>query len=343
MYIAILPDTALGEAGGDANELLAMIANALRRDGTYAAVTGGRFRAGSTVLERGEAARLATEAFDESKGRGLAATLEDFVGRVADARKGGGSAGDGGSGTPTGLLVLFGLVAAGGGLFALSNARRRRRERDEQVAELREAADDDLVALGEDVRSVDLDVEMPNADPRARAALGRALEAYDEANELLHDARRPEDFGRITETIAEGRQAMAETRAHLDGREPPPARPPCFFDPRHGPSSPRSNGRRTAPRRGPSGLRRRRSSPGGRPGADDARGAGRRTHAALLAGAGLLRPLGRRLLRRVRRRHVPARLLTGTLLGGSLFGPDIVRGRRRRLRRLRRRGFRRRW
>src|ERR1043165_6617512 len=50
LYIAILPDTALGEAGGDANELLAMIANALRRDGTYAAVTGGRFRAGSTVL-----------------------------------------------------------------------------------------------------------------------------------------------------------------------------------------------------------------------------------------------------------------------------------------------------
>src|SRR3954453_16272195 len=138
MYIAVLPGDALGEAGGDPNEVVAMLANKLRRDGTYAAVTGGRFRAGSTLLERGEAARMATEAFRASSGRGLAATLEAFVGRVGAVRSGGSP--DDGSGTPTGGLVLLGIVAAGGGLFALSASRRRRRERDEQGAELGGAA-----------------------------------------------------------------------------------------------------------------------------------------------------------------------------------------------------------
>ena len=30
---------------------------------------------------------------------------------------------------------------------------------------------------------------------------------------------------------------MAKAKARLEGREPPERRPPCFFDPRHGPSS----------------------------------------------------------------------------------------------------------
>src|SRR3954452_19692726 len=66
MYIAVLPGDALGEAGGDPREVVVMLANRLRRDGTYAAVTGGGFRAGSTVLERGKSAHMATEAFRAS-------------------------------------------------------------------------------------------------------------------------------------------------------------------------------------------------------------------------------------------------------------------------------------
>jgi hypothetical protein len=92
------------------------------------------------------------------------------------------------------------------------------------------------VALGDDVRDVDVDVEMPNADPRAREELARGLAAYETAERLLDQARRPQDIERVTRTIDDGRQAMAACRALLDGREPPPRRPPCFFDPRHGPS-----------------------------------------------------------------------------------------------------------
>ena len=190
MYIAVLPAAAVREAGGQPAQVVAELARTLRRDGTYATVAGGRFRAGSSVLGRGEAARLATEAFRDSRQRGLAATLEDFVARVGEAQSGASSfdggrgAPDTGGGVPAGLLVLLGVGAGGAGLVALSRSHRRRRERADQVAELREAADDDLVALGDDVRSIDLDVEMPGADPRAREALGRGLAAYERAERL---------------------------------------------------------------------------------------------------------------------------------------------------------------
>jgi hypothetical protein len=41
----------------------------------------------------------------------------------------------------------------------------------------------------------------------------------------------------VTGAVDEGRHAMASARARLEGREPPERRPPCFFDPRHGPSA----------------------------------------------------------------------------------------------------------
>ncbi|HSD80959.1 MAG TPA: hypothetical protein VLB47_09865, partial [Solirubrobacteraceae bacterium] len=123
------------------------------------------------------------------------------------------------------------------GAFALSRSRRRRRERAVHVDELREAARDDLVALGDDVRAIDVPIEQPGVDPRAREALGVALERYDEAETALDRAREPGDFGPITQALEEGRWAMEVAKARLAGREPPERRPPCFFDPRHGPSA----------------------------------------------------------------------------------------------------------
>jgi hypothetical protein len=114
--------------------------------------------------------------------------------------------------------------------------RRQRRELARQVEELRATARDDLVAMGEDVRDIDIDIEMPGVDPRAREELGRALEDYDRAETMLDHAQRPEDFEPITRLIADGRNRMAAVRALLAGQEPPEPAAPCFFDPRHGPS-----------------------------------------------------------------------------------------------------------
>lgn len=236
VYVAVLPASALDETGGDPGELVRRLGVAERAPGTYAVVAGGKFRAGSTRLAAGRAAELATRAFDAHGNDGLAPTLVDFVDRVAAAERsgsGGGSSPGGGSGG----LAIFALLIGGGGLFALSRARRRRREEAAQVAELRRIANEDLVALGDEVRAIDLDIEMPDADPRARDDLGVALDRYERAEQALGRARRPADFAAVSTALEEGRWAMESAKARLAGRTPPERRPPCFFDPRHGPST----------------------------------------------------------------------------------------------------------
>ncbi|MBX5443128.1 MAG: hypothetical protein IRZ32_16570 [Solirubrobacteraceae bacterium] len=227
---------------GEPRRLAASLYRALRATGVYAVIAGpeGRtFQAGQTGgtgLDEGVARRAATEALQAGGGRAEAILL-DFVERVDEAHANGGSLGGGGGVDGLGLLV--GAIAVGGGVgaFALLRARRTRRRRAAQVAELRRVADEDLVALGEDIRALDLDVEMPGADPRAKADYARALAAHERASTALRLARAPEDLAPIAQTLEEGRYAMEAAKARLAGHEPPEHRPPCFFDPRHGPSS----------------------------------------------------------------------------------------------------------
>jgi hypothetical protein len=239
VYVADLPASALDEAGGDPGELVRRIGEGLHQPGTYAVVAGGHFRAASTELARGEAAKLATEAFDAHRAQGLGATLVDFVRRVGAVRAGGGSS-SGGGGSSTGgggLLAFLALIAGGGGLIAFMRSRRRRREQRAQVQELKRIADGDLVALGDDVRAIDIDIEMPGVDPRARDDLGIALDRYERAEQAIARARTPRDFAPVSQALEESRFAMESAKARLAGKPPPERRPPCFFDPRHGPST----------------------------------------------------------------------------------------------------------
>jgi hypothetical protein len=109
---------------------------------------------------------------------------------------------------------------------------RREREWDE----VRTSAQDDLVALGDDIRSLDVDIQMPGVTEETRQRYEQALEAYQRASQIFDRAKRPEDLAPVSETLEEGRYAMAYAKALLEGRPPPERRPPCFFDPRHGPS-----------------------------------------------------------------------------------------------------------
>jgi hypothetical protein len=110
-----------------------------------------------------------------------------------------------------------------------------RREREWE--EVRGSAQDDLVALGDDIRALDVDIQMPDASAEAKQRYEQALQAYQRASEIFDRAKRPEDLAPVSETLEEGRFAMAYAKALLDGRDPPERRPPCFFDPRHGPST----------------------------------------------------------------------------------------------------------
>jgi hypothetical protein len=110
-----------------------------------------------------------------------------------------------------------------------------RREREWE--EVRASAQDDLVALGDDIRSLDVDIEMPSVSTETKQRYEQALEAYQRASDIFDRAKRPEDLAPVSETLEEGRYAMAYAKALLEGRQPPERRPPCFFDPRHGPST----------------------------------------------------------------------------------------------------------
>jgi hypothetical protein len=231
VYIAILAGAAEDEAGGDPDGVLQAIHDGLGRPGTYAVVVGRHFRAGSEgVLRPGTAGRLATEALDAHRGEGVTATLIDFVDRVAAARERGGDGDD----SSDGGGVLIGLLVAGGlGFLAFHTYRKRRRAR-EELAEVKAAAHEDLIALADDVQKLEEPVE---SNPQAKAEYGEALDSYDKATRSYDRAGRPKELEAVTSALEEGRFHMAAAEAIVEGRTPPERRAPCFFDPRHGPST----------------------------------------------------------------------------------------------------------
>jgi hypothetical protein len=240
-YIAILPASAGNEEGGDPTAVALAIGRAIG-SGTVAVVVGGKFRAVSSVLPRGDAAALSREGFQAHRSQGIAVTVGDFlrrVGGVLTSRAGGQSrspGGQGGGGSSAAAPALLGLLVLGAAGFMFFRSRQRRRREAAELTEVRGHAREDLIALGDDIRALDLDVQMPNVDPQVREDYGRAVDAYQAADRDLQRARRPADLGRVTTGLEEGRYAMVSTRARLEGRQPPERRAPCFFDPRHGPS-----------------------------------------------------------------------------------------------------------
>ncbi len=228
---------------GEPLSLAGTLARRLGQAGVYAVIAGPAGRsfaggqAGATGLRPGVAPQLATDALNAKRDDGATAILLDYVDRVGAARSNGGEPASDGGGSGAGILAVIGALVLGGGLFAFWTARKRRRRESAQADELRKVADEDLVALGDDIRALDIDVEMPNIDPRAKEQYAKALQAFEQASDGLRRATRPEDFRPISQTLEEGRYAMEAAKARLEGREPPEHRPPCFFDPRHGPST----------------------------------------------------------------------------------------------------------
>ncbi|MBW3592529.1 MAG: hypothetical protein KY396_02435 [Actinobacteria bacterium] len=228
IYLAVLPEQAAAEAGGDASGVVVALREAIGVEGTYAVYVGGELRADSDF---GDVREVANAAAAEKEGPGpTLSAFVDGVGRLAAGEEGGG----GGSGV--GALVVP-LLAVGGIGFFLYRRKRRRNEEAVAFAEVRRAAQDDLLALADDIRALDLDIEMPGVPAEARGDYEQALDKYEEADRALDRARRPEDLERVSFAVEEGRFAMACAKARLEGRELPERRPPCFFDPRHGPSS----------------------------------------------------------------------------------------------------------
>jgi hypothetical protein len=114
-----------------------------------------------------------------------------------------------GVGGAVALLVLTPLV-----LYGL-RVRRARREGEEDLEIDCAAARDELIAIGESVRELDIDAEMPGASPAGREALARAVELYGRADRELAKANTRRRLQRAQATLAQARSEADSARSRL--------------------------------------------------------------------------------------------------------------------------------
>lgn len=237
LFIAVLP------AGYRTTDLFADLRAATGVTGLYGIRLGDRFdaRADSSVMSATARQNLVSSV----QGEDAKAQLGDFTDRALANMGGhapkswGGSAGDGGGASATGLITAgVVLVAAGAGGYALVRRGRRRREQEQRAAldRLRVVVDEDITAFGEELDRLDFHPSEPGADDAMRADYERALDAYETAKQRMAAAAKPEDVRTVTEALEDGRFSLAQLCARREHRPLPERRPPCFFDPRHGPS-----------------------------------------------------------------------------------------------------------
>ena len=135
--------------------------------------------------------------------------------------------------------LLLAVALGGGGGLGWTRWQRRVAERREQAADLdvvRRLADEDVTVLGEQLRRLDERVAGSALSVEAQHDYQTALDAYESAGRAVGRLRHADEVSSVTDTLSHGRYAMACVEARVAGRTPQPWKPPCFFDPRHGPS-----------------------------------------------------------------------------------------------------------
>jgi hypothetical protein len=234
LFIAVLP------AGYPTANLFSDLRAATGVTGLYGIRLGDRFdaRADSSVMSATARQNLVSSVQGES----AKAQLTDFTDRAlahmgGHAPKSWGGSGGGSSGTAL-IAVAVVLVAGGAGAYALVRRNRRRRAEDQRAVldRLRVVVDEDITAFGEELDRLDFQPGEPGADDAMRADYAHALDAYETAKQRMAAATRPEEVRTVTEALEDGRFSLARLAARRAGRPLPERRPPCFLDPRHGPS-----------------------------------------------------------------------------------------------------------
>ena len=137
------------------------------------------------------------------------------------------------------VLVLVALVLVGASVPLRRILGTRRAAELETAGNFRlsrRAADEDVTRLGEELTELHFETLTDELDPEMRSDYQRALDSYEEAKALVRAAERAEDVSAVTHTLEDGRFAMACVLARRDGEELPARRPPCFFNPVHGPA-----------------------------------------------------------------------------------------------------------
>lgn len=243
VFVAALP----AAEKHDRSTLLQDLRTKVGVTGVYAVALGDRFDAGAdrSVLSRHAVENL-TGAARRSHPGDSGAMLADFVGQAVRQAKGAapatwnnGAAPSGSTGA-LGLLITLGilLVVGVGGTFLVGRrvTRRRLGEERARLEELRPVVDEDITAFGEELARIGFDPASPEADDAMREDYTRALDSYEHAKAAMEKAQVSRDVREVSETLEDGRFSLATLEARMEGGPLPERRPPCFFDPRHGPS-----------------------------------------------------------------------------------------------------------
>lgn len=136
-------------------------------------------------------------------------------------------------------IVFLGILILLGTIFFVGYRKDKNRKAELAAAELeqvKKAAAEDVTSFGEEVSELDILTSGVELDDGGSQDYKRALDSYDTAKETLDKVSEPSDIRHVTEALEDGRYAAKCVRARVDGKPLPVRRPPCFFNPQHGPS-----------------------------------------------------------------------------------------------------------
>jgi len=131
------------------------------------------------------------------------------------------------------VLVVF-MVRAG--RRSLGTRRELSLQASDQLRLSRKAADEDVTVFGEELTELHFETLTTELDEDMRRDYQQALDSYERAKDLVRTVAAPEQVRTVTSTLGDGRFAQACLLARRDGAPLPDRRPPCFFNPNHGPA-----------------------------------------------------------------------------------------------------------
>ena len=137
------------------------------------------------------------------------------------------------------LLIALVVVVV---LVFVSSSKRRREEEQrrgvaaDELARVMRLTDEDVTEFGEKLQGLDIELAGRELDEGTRQDYQRALDDYEAAKESAAAVTSPDQVTHVSEILEDGRYAVACVRARVAGDPLPHRRPPCFFDPQHGPS-----------------------------------------------------------------------------------------------------------
>lgn len=106
-----------------------------------------------------------------------------------------------------------------------------------ELAAIRQHAEADAVAFGEELAQLDVRLAEVELDEDARLDYQAALESYEFALRIVDRLDSVEQISEVVDALAGGRYAKACVLARVEGTPLPAFRTPCFFDPSHGPAA----------------------------------------------------------------------------------------------------------